>query len=210
MSWRQSIVVALTIATVAGACKGDGKSPASGEKRDKTDETSKTAPPKADDKDITAPRTDWPERPLKRLEDRVDGIEISIELPAGLTREEKRGDDTFPGYVTWNATNFLTNPGFTVQRAPMAPANVEEAAGMAAIHPRPATVTTRENLPGGGFMVTMHENSKELIQVQVWKKSARTQDVVSLSIGLRHDGPIERFDAMKTWMEKVGRSFRVQ
>lgn len=194
-SWLVGVI--LTVIALP-ACGKDGESTES--------KPSKAAP----GRDITAPTLDWPQQPLTRVQDAVDGVEFSLELPPKLVREEKKGDDTFPGYVTWNARNFLTNPGFTVQITGMPPANVEEAARMAAIHPQPATVITKENLPGNGFMVTMHENTRQFMQVQAWRTSAKTSKVVSLSIGLRHGKAIEPFDAMRAWMEKVARSFRVK
>ncbi|PRQ07867.1 hypothetical protein [Enhygromyxa salina] len=211
----QVVILALAVASVA-ACDSQPK-PAND--NDKAAAAKPEAAPPAEDKasgddlDPSKPSSDWPTVALTKVEDEVDGIAFSIELPPAellLPREVKKSDGTFPGYVTWNGRNPLMDPSFTVQIDSFPPADLEALARKIKTHPQPAEITRQEQLEDGGMLLSFIETSKQFVSVRVWRTSATTQKVVRVTLQVRDVGPIPNLDALRPWMEQVASSFTVE
>jgi hypothetical protein len=149
---------------------------------------------------------DWTKQPLKTVKDTVDGIAFSVDLPDGLNREVKKGDDTFPGYVTWTAKgNFFEAPGFTVQPVLSFPESLERAAESTMTLPE-QRVTHKEALPGGGYLLVISDVSKEFLDVTATRKNAAGKPV-RFSVSERRSKGIPNFEAEQAWMIKVAKTF---
>jgi hypothetical protein len=191
--------------------KSDAKAKTEEPAKAKTDAEAKPEPEaKPDEVDPSKPSADWAKEALTKVEDEVDGIKFSIELPANLKREVKASDGTFPGYVTWNGPNPFMDPSFTVQIDAFPPADLEAAARKVETHPKPAEVTRKEELPDGGMLLSYIETSKEFVNVRAWRTSPSSKKVVRVTVQLRSTGEIPDLDALRAWMEQVVSSFAVQ
>lgn len=197
----KSLLLTVLLMTTAASC---GK--------DKDSSTESEAKKKPDNSDVNfdGPTLDWAKAPLEKVSDVVDGIPFSIELPPRLEREEKKADDDFPGYVTWNGPNPFLDPSFTAQEMTFPPANLEAAESGATLGADPKEVLRSEELEGGGYLVSVAEASKQFLSVQVWRTSASTSKVVRFGISTRSKNPIEGIDELRAWMEKVVLSFAVE
>lgn len=156
------------------------------------------------------PTVAWQNAALTKVSDAVDGVAFSVELPERLSREEKKNDGTFPGYVTWNGPNAFLDPSFTAQEVTFPPADLAAAENSMKRGGEPRDVVRSEELEGGGYLVSVIETSRKYISVQVWKTSAATKKVFRFSIGQRSSNPIAELDALRQWMEKVVTTFSVE
>ena len=197
-----------------GSGEGDKTSKTNDDESDKKGAADKKGeadkPDEKDELDPSKPSKDWATEGLSKVEDKVDDIAFSIELPADLEKEVKASDDTFPGYVTWNGPNPLMDPSFTVQVATFPPADLAAAARKVETHPNPAELARKEELEGGGFLVSFTETSKEFVNVRAWRTSPSSDKTVRVTIQTRASDPIENIDALRKWMEKVALSFALE
>lgn len=163
---------------------------------DKAKETKDTG-----NKDEAKP-PDYHNLAIKKVEDAVDGIAFSIDLPAGLVREVKKGDDTLGGYVTWSAKNpFGETPTYTVQAVDSLPDSLESAVTMG--QPMNPHDVVQKHQVDGGFMVSYVEKSRSFIEVAAWRKAPSGKTIKCYSL-VRTTKPIQdKLGVLREFMEKV-------
>jgi len=146
---------------------------------------------------------------LKRVvtQETVDGIAFTVELPEHrlYKKEIKKGDGTFPGYVTWQL-GFRDGPGFTVQPVDF-PASAELLKD--GLLGRGQTVTLAEALPDGGLLQVVDEDTKKYFQITVYRKNAAGKSA-RFSVSERRRDPIPGYDAEKAWALTVAKSFTLK
>jgi hypothetical protein len=195
---------------LASACDGGSQKDGEPKTAAKSDKSEKKAPA-PEESPIDKPSADWPTLALTKVDDEVDGIKFSLSLPADkLEREVKASDGPFPGYVTWNGANFLMDPSFTVQVDSSPPTDLADAARKAAVAPQPGDVARKEELEGGGFVVSFVEKTNEFVRVEAWRTSPSTNKVLRAKVQVRQTEPIPNLDALRSWMETVASSLVVQ
>jgi hypothetical protein len=194
----RTAILILGLPLVLGAAPACRKDEGSQEKRQGGDMSARSA-------DDGEKPVDWPKEKLVLYQGTVDGIAFKVELPEPrLAREEKKGDDTLPGYVTWNAKgNFTLAPSFTVQPDVMFQDSLESLKGGVLMPEQKVTVA--EALPGGGYLKVVEEASKRFLEVVVHRKSPAGK-WVHYALTTRISAGIPSFEAFKAWAIRVAKT----
>ena len=158
--------------------------------------------------DPSKPTRDWPEEALDTVEDEVDGIEFSLDIPAKLKREEKKNDGTFPGYVTWNGGNPFMDPSITVNVETFPPKDLDDAVKGMENESTPRKVERKQAIEGDGFMVSAIEPSKEFVIAQAWQKAG--DKTITVTVMQRDEKAIPNLDELRPWMEAVAMSLKAK
>lgn len=198
------LVWVLVLALVGAAgCKKEEKSSSTGD----GDKEAMGAMSASQEEEADKP-IDWPKEKRNVYQGTADGIAFTVEIPEPrLAIEVKKGDDTLPGYVTWNAKgNFLDAPGFTVRPLPaqLYPSSPEDLKTRGIMNPA-QKVTLAEALPGGGFLQVTEEPSKHYLSVKVYRKNAAGK-AVTFEISERRSKGIPSFEGEKAWAIAVAKS----
>ena len=160
---------------------------------------------------------DHSQAPLVATRETIDGVSFSIELPAGLKREEKPAEK----WINWTFTagNPFMEPSITVKLGdPVMSAKdlatmVRRATGMSQDKP-PLVVAKQEELPGGGFLVLAERSDGQYFKLEAQHRSG--DKIVSCSVGQRtgtgrpDDLPVPSFAATKAWAEKLCLSLKIE
>ena len=200
-----AVVFVFALFSTTGCEKdGGGKSDKSGA----SDQGAKGGGTTASSEGDGAKPIEWPKEKRALVKDTVDGIAFTVEIPGHrLNREERKGDATLPGYVTWSSKgNPFEAPGFTVQPVPeeLYPSSLESLKEGGLLMPE-QKVTLAEALPGGGYLVVVVETSKQYLHVKAYRKNAAGK-ALRFSITERRSSGIPSFDAEKAWAIAVAKT----
>ena len=149
---------------------------------------------------------DWPSEPIAKVEAEIDGVGFSLSLPDKLGQEIQERDDETSPHVAWTTANSLLDPSFVVTMPRFPPSDLESAATKASNKGR--EVVQQQSLDGGGFMVSVVEDTKKYVAVNAWQPTGTDGKMLQLSVSVRSSKPLENLDALRAWLESVVGSFR--
>lgn len=194
------------ILALVSACGGAGAPPPAAAARTEVAPASKPAD-ELKDRSQTA---------LVTTKETIDGVAISIDVPAGLDRKTSDKDK----WVSWTFTdgNVFMEPSITVKVSDsvMAPRDLEalarSATGMSQDKP-PLVVSKQEELPGGGLLVVAERSDGQYFKVEAihraGEKFVRCSVLQRTGTGRPADVSVPNFAATKAWAEKLCGSVKI-
>lgn len=156
-----------------------------------------------DDTKKDAPGQDWSGVALKPVEQTVEGVKVTIDLPEKMTLQ-----DDEPTRKVWRADmkDYFSEPSVWLSTLSSAPKTLEEATKHYMVG-KDNEIVRKEEV-NGGFLITHHTAKKGLLYATYFKAMGGKHFVCKSSQA--KDGGVPNFEKTKEWLEKICLSMKTK